>query len=58
MDNKNEIKESFRYIEQNISLLTESQATFIKSLNKYFKKNKILSDRQLNVLYDIRNNLK
>ena len=58
MDTTNDIKETFRYLEQNTELMTESQTILIKSLNKYYKKNKTLSDRQLNVLFDIKKNLK
>jgi hypothetical protein len=58
MNDIKEIKEMFRYFETNHSGLTEGQTILIKSMNKYFKRNKKLSDRQLTVLCDIKMNLK
>lgn len=56
-EEKARVKEAFQYMEQNVSLLSESGRNFIHSLKKYYSKNKILSERQLKALFEIRNNL-
>jgi hypothetical protein len=50
------IRETFRQLEQNKGYLSESAASFIAGLRKYFTRNKRLSERQLKALYEIRNN--
>lgn len=52
------IKETFRYLDQNGSRISESGWAFILSLKKHFLKNKTLSERQLKALFEIRENLK
>jgi hypothetical protein len=34
--------------------LSESQAKFIEGAKKYFKRNKVLSEKQLNILLEMR----
>jgi hypothetical protein len=50
-----EIKEIFRYLEDNIHKMNPNQVRFIDSLKKYYKRERILSEKQLIVLLEIRN---
>ena len=57
MTDQKEIKENFKFLALNEGLMTPGQIDLTRSLRKYFAKYKKLSDRQLNVLFDIRTNL-
>lgn len=50
-----EIKEIFGYIEDNRINMNPSQIRFIESLKKYYKRERLLSDKQLFILHEIRN---
>jgi len=52
-----ELKGIFQYLADNKSEMSLSQITLIKGFKKYFKRNKKLSDKQLNVLLEIKKNL-
>ncbi len=53
MSNK-EIKEVFEFLYLNEQQLSLTQISFIKSLKKYYGRNKTLSERQRKVLFEIR----
>jgi len=48
-----EIKEAFRQLEAN-----RFASSFTLSLHKQFRKNKVLSERQMKALFEIRDSLK
>lgn len=52
-----DIKTIFKWLDRNKSLMNPYQARFIDGLKKYFSRNKNLTEKQLFVLYEIRNNL-
>lgn len=53
-----EIKEAFKALNQQPESMTEYQAEFVASLRKYFKRNKMLSEKQAAALLEIATNLK
>lgn len=48
-----EIKEKFKFLENNASCLTESQIKLIFGFKKFFKRNKGLSEKQEHILLEI-----
>jgi hypothetical protein len=50
---KKMIREAFRTIEGSGSRLSESAIKFVTSLKKYYRRNKILSERQMKALSEI-----
>lgn len=52
------IKETFNFIGQHQGRLTEYQVSFIRGLQKYFTRNKTLSEKQGFALLEITRNLK
>lgn len=48
------VKEAFDYLEQNAGRLSDSQIDFVSSLRRYHHKVKTLSEKQMNVLFDIK----
>jgi len=48
------IKETFDYLAEHETALSLTQIDFIKSLRKYFRRNKKLSEKQQGVLFEIR----
>ncbi len=52
-----DIKQVFKYIQENDRQLSANCVYFIKSLRKYYDKNKKLSDRQLKSLFEIKENI-
>ena len=55
-DINKEIKETFKILESSQNLLSENAIFFVKSLKKYFDKNKRLSEKQFKILLEIKNN--
>lgn len=51
-----EVKKTFKWFDSYEGQLNQSTANFIRSLKKYYTKNKQLSDRQRTALMEIRNN--
>ena len=47
------IKQTFKFLAENSGRLSDSQLNFVKSLQKYFRKNKQLSERQQKILFEI-----
>jgi hypothetical protein len=56
IDNK-ELKEVFKYLVDNRTKMSISQISLIASFEKYFKKYKALSEKQTDILLNIKNNL-
>jgi hypothetical protein len=54
--NIKEIRETFKILESSQNLLSENAIFFVKSLKKYFDKNKRLSEKQFKILLEIKNN--
>jgi len=55
-DINKEIRETFKILESTPNLLSENSIYFVKSLRKYFDKNKRLSEKQFKILLEIKNN--
>ena len=53
-----ELREIFKYLGDNKAKMSPSQTALIASFKKCFKKYKKLSDRQMGVILDIKNNLR
>ena len=49
-----QIKEAFRFLEQNNGSISANAASFVTGLKKYFARKKVLSERQLKALYEIK----
>ena len=49
-----EIKEAFKFLQQHISCLSQGQNELIKGLQKYYRENKELSEKQIKVLIEIK----
>ena len=54
-DINKEIKECFKVLEETPNLLSGNSIYFVKSLQKYFKRNKTLSEKQYKILLEIKN---
>lgn len=54
---KHKIKETFKFLEENEKILSQSAVNFVHTLKKYFARNKSLSEKQVKILTEIRNNL-
>lgn len=52
-----EIKSTFKWLEEHKGLMSLSQLHFIDSLKKFFKRNGYLSDKQCYILFEIRRNI-
>lgn len=51
------IKETFDYLSQHAGLLTPGQLELVKGLQRYHRANKELTEKQMNVLFEIRRNV-
>ena len=51
------VKETFQYLADNRSKMSVNQIVLITSFEKYFKKWKVLSERQIEILLSIKNGL-
>ena len=49
-----EIKEAFNFLRRNEGKMSYGQVLIVKSLKEYYVKNKRLSEKQLQILFDIR----
>lgn len=47
------MKEALKFLQENESKLSLNQIDFIKGLRKYFKRNKTLTERQQQALFEI-----
>jgi hypothetical protein len=57
MLDKKEINAALKFVEAHTDGLSLSSVDFVKSLRKYFTRNKMLSERQIKALQDISSNL-
>jgi hypothetical protein len=55
---KDEIKDALRELSSHAGMLTQGQLEFAKGLQHYFARYKSLSEKQLKVLFDIRNSVR
>jgi hypothetical protein len=53
-----EIKETFGYLRENLSLMSLTQIDLVRNMERQYKKRKWLSDSQQRVLMEIRKYLK
>lgn len=51
---KTEVKSAFEFLAEHAGKLNDSQIHFLKSLQKYYKENKHLTERQRVILFDIK----
>lgn len=52
-----QIKQAFDYLKEHESDMRPSQASFIASLRKYYRRNKLLTEKQTACLFDLKNDL-
>lgn len=50
----NIIKEAFKFLNQHISCLSQGQSELLKGLQKYYRENKELTEKQMKVLFEIK----
>jgi hypothetical protein len=51
---KIDIKNLFKYLIQNAGQMTDSQLMFFKSVEKYFRENKTISEKQLKCILELK----
>lgn len=51
---ESEIKEAFKFLNQHVNCLSQGQSELLKGLQKYYRENKELTEKQMKVLFEIK----